>query len=103
VGLNNSFSLLQELFTDLRRGSGAHVIAASGGLEYTEEGNGIHNGVFTYKVLEGLRGEADRDHDGVVTVSELRDYVEREVPKKTAGRQHPTARRENLDFDFALW
>jgi uncharacterized caspase-like protein len=47
------------------------------------------HGAFTWSVLRGLRGEADSDHDGVVTAGELIDFVVADVPKLTGGRQHP--------------
>ena len=104
VGLDNLFALMQELFMDLRRGSGTQVIAAAGGVQYAYEGDG--NGVFTHSVLEGLKfgsnGKpvADRDGDGHVSVSELRDWALGEVQRLTGGRQTPTARREDAEFDW---
>jgi uncharacterized caspase-like protein len=104
VGLSNSFTLLQELFTDLRRGSGAAVISAASGVEFAYEAPEWNNGVFTFATLEGLKsGSADRNRDGVVTVSELRDYVTEKVQQLTQGKQRPTARRENLDNDFRVF
>ena len=95
--------LLQSLFEDVRRGSGALVVAAAGGLEYSYEGAVWNNGVFTYSVLKGLRdGVADANHDGVITVTELRDYVAAQVADLTHGRQQPVARRENPRVDFAV-
>lgn len=52
-------------------------------------GNG--HGVFTYYLLKGLAGEADRNHDGVVTAGELFSYLRQTVPQATDGKQNPRA------------
>gem|GEM_PF-3451195 len=99
-----SLAVQQDLFADLRRGTGAVVISSSSGNEYSLEGEQWHNGVFTYAVLQGLiGGQADRNGDGVVSVTELQAYVLGEVRRLTRGAQNPTVRRENLDFDFAVY
>jgi len=100
----HSRRLLEELFADLRRGTGAMVIAAAGGEEFAIESREWQNGVFTYAVLDGLKAaKADSDGDGQVQVSELRDYVIKVVPRLTYGRQTPTARSENLTIDFTVF
>ena len=58
--------------------------------------------MFTHFVLEGLAGKAEQDSSGVVTVSALREYVERTVREWSLGAQRPSARRDNLDLDFAV-
>jgi len=94
----------ENLFADLRRGTGAVVISSASGNEYALEGERWNNGVFTYAVLSGLKeGRADANKDGVVTVGELQAYVIDEVRKLTAGGQNPTVRQENLDFDFEIY
>jgi WD40 repeat protein len=94
----------QDWFADLRRGTGAAVISSSSGNEFSLEGEQWQNGVFTYAVLQGLKnGKADRNGDGVVTVSELESYVIETVRSLTAGAQNPTVRRENLDYDFPVY
>ncbi len=47
------------------------------------------HGVFTYALLQGLRGQADRDADGIVRAGEVIDYLGRVVPEETESRQHP--------------
>jgi WD40 repeat protein len=93
----------QELFADLRRGTGAVVISSASGNEYALEGDQWSNGVFTYALLNGLKNaHADMNQDQTVTVSELQAYVIEEVRKLTAGGQNPTVRRENLEYDFVV-
>ena len=94
----------QDLFADLRRGTGAVVISSASGNEFALEGKQWNNGVFTYALLSGLKNEkADRNHDGTITIGELQAYVIEAVRKLTAGGQNPTVRRENLDYDFAVY
>ena len=102
VGLETSFALMQELFTDLRRGTGAMVISSASGAEFAYESSEWNNGVFTFAVIEGLRGKADADANKTVIVSELRDYVVSRVKTLTNGLQTPTMRHVNLEHDFEL-
>ena len=54
------------------------------------QGQGQGHGVFTYCLLEGLRGNADSSPaDGIVTFSELKGYVRDRVPEMTNNSQHP--------------
>jgi len=46
-------------------------------------------GVFTYCLLQGLRGDADADQDGKVTFKELKDYIRDKVPELTDNKSHP--------------
>jgi len=104
LGLQNSFELMQELFTNLNRGSGTVVISAAAGNSYAMESDVWQNGVFTYSILKGLQTmEADINNDGEVTVSELRDFVSESVQDLTGGLQKPTMRQENVEFDFRVW
>ncbi len=104
VGLNNSFELQKQLFTDLRLNNGTNVVSASGGNEFAMEGNEWKNGVFTYTFLSGIiQKSADLNQDGIVMLSELQEYVEEGVFKLTNGRQKPTSRVKNLVHDFYLW
>ena len=104
IGLDNSFRLMKELFADLRRGSGAVVISSAGGVEYAFESDELKNGVFTYVLINALKSmKANSNTDKVITISELQKYVMKTVSELTSGKQNPTARRENLEFDFEVW
>ncbi|HEX5733799.1 MAG TPA: tetratricopeptide repeat protein [Blastocatellia bacterium] len=59
------------------------------------------HGVFTHYLLEGLKGAADRDRDGVVRAGELLDYLSQVVPEQTSALQHPRA-AGNIDARLPL-
>jgi hypothetical protein len=52
---------------------------------------GDGHGVFTWFLLQGMKGAADANHDGVVTAGELFNYLKQAVPQATAGKQNPRA------------
>jgi len=97
-----AFGLMRELFADVRRRTGAVVIAAAGGAEFAFEDEKWDNGVFTYALVNGLDGDADANGDGAILASELRDYVTTQVSALTGGLQTPMARQENLVLDFPV-
>ena len=104
IGLENSFELMKEMFADLRRGSGATVISSAGGAEYAIEGSEWNNGVFTFCLIKGLKEmQADLNKDGEVRLSEIEEYLQKQVPELTQGKQKPTSRAENLSSDFRVW
>jgi WD40 repeat protein len=104
VGITTSFELMQEIFSNVSKGSGAVVIAASAGNSYALESDQWRNGVFTFALLNGVNNkQADKNKDGIITVSEIKEFVSKEVEKLTDGDQRPTSRTENLEFDFRVW
>ncbi len=104
ISYNNSFELMKEMFSDLRKGTGAMVISSAGGGEFAFEGAQWKNGVFTWSLREGLISEkADKNKDDIITVSELQNYILNNVTKLTDGRQKPTMRQENIENDFVIW
>ncbi len=81
----------------LTRSRGRVVITASGPNEVALESAALGHGIFTYYLLEGLAGKADRNGDGIVTVSELYEYVEDQVDRAArlaGGRQRPLMKGE---------
>jgi uncharacterized caspase-like protein len=104
LGLKTTSELMSELFTDLRRGTGATVISSAGGAEYAMESDEWKNGLFTYCLLHGLQDKAaDENKDGQIMLSELQNYLRKEVTSLSNGAQQPTSRIENLSMDFRVW
>jgi len=70
-------------------GRGKVIITASSANEVSVEKDDLQHGVFTYYLLEGLRGKADLDRDSMITVDEAYRYVYDQVPRATGQEQHP--------------
>ena len=99
-GENNLVNLYAEkLFAE----KGTAVLTASDVNEQSWENKrwGGGHGVFTWAVLEGLRGEADSDGDRLITAGELFFYVRDRVRVETEFKQNPRA-LPNLNLDFPL-
>ena len=53
------------------------------------EDHALKNGIFTYYLLAGLRGDADANKDSYITAKELFDFVNPKVKERTGGIQTP--------------
>jgi uncharacterized caspase-like protein/Tol biopolymer transport system component len=84
----------ENFLTRLSKGKGRIVLSASKASEVSEEREDLGHGVFTYYLLEGLKGKADADKDGIVTVDEVYAYVSKKVPEITGQNQHPVKKGE---------
>jgi hypothetical protein len=82
-------------------GDGIAVISASDDKQMSQEGRqwGNGHGVFTYYLLQGLKGDADYNKDGHVTLGELIPYLSEKVRRETKNAQSPTVAGK---FDPAL-
>ena len=80
---NNTRGLSEQTAIDrLTRSTGHATIVASSDDQAAMEGYEGH-GIFTYILVEGLRGKADTDGDGFITLQELSAYTEEEVPRRS--------------------
>jgi len=68
---------------------GVALLMSSKAEELSLEDHGLRQGVFTYYVLQGLKGAADTDNDYLVTIKELYKYVYAKVREYTANVQTP--------------
>lgn len=87
-------------------GRGRVVLTGSRATEYSFERNDIVgesvSSVFTDALVQGLRsGDADRDRDGAITVSELYDYAY-EVVRERDTRQTPTLWTYGAEGDLLI-
>lgn len=71
----------QDLFSDFSV-EGRLVFSASSESQDAFESDELKHGIFSYYLLEGLRGAADATGDGRVTAWELYEYVARTVPER---------------------
>jgi uncharacterized caspase-like protein len=89
---------VDDVFLDrLARSRGRAIITASRASEVSLELPELGHGLFTHYLLQGLRGTADLDRDGVVTLQELYTYLEQQVTQKSrgvGGNQHPVMKGE---------
>lgn len=79
-----------DVMTDrLNKNAGVVVFTASRGDELSYEQAAWGHGAFTKGLLEGLDGAADGNHDGNITLDELKQFVARQVAQLTGEKQHP--------------
>ncbi|MFQ5946405.1 MAG: caspase domain-containing protein [Anaerolineae bacterium] len=91
-------SRVDDVFLErLTRSKGRAIIAASRPAEVSLELRELGHGIFTYYLLQGLKGTADLDRDGIVSLQELYQYVGQKVTQKSraeGGNQHPIMKGE---------
>lgn len=80
-----------ELFFDgfENASAGTVLFTSSKSEEISMETSGLRQGIYSHFLIRGLRGEADGDGNKIVTISELFEYVNRNVRTYTANRQTP--------------
>ena len=98
LGLKNSFELMQSLFVNVGKSTGATIISAAAGTQFALEGvDNLPNGVFTYCILEAMNKYPS------MKISELKKIVGERVVEITKGLQKPTSRNETIAVDWNLW
>jgi hypothetical protein len=86
---------LSDTFYDrISKGKGRVIISSCSANEVSKEDDSLQHGIFSYYMLEGLKGRADQDKDGIITISELFSYISRKVPEASAQDQHPVKKGE---------
>jgi len=65
------------------------VMVSSQSFQTSIEYKALKQGVFSYFLLKGMKGSADRDRDGEITIAELHKYVYKNVKVYTRNKQTP--------------
>ncbi len=68
---------------------GSALILSSKSSETSLESSGLRQGVFSHFLIKGLKGEADKNQDNIVSVQELFDFTYHNVRSYTGSRQSP--------------
>lgn len=97
LGLKNSFELMQSLFINVGKSTGATIISAAAGTQFALERNDLKNGVFTYSILESMKKYPS------LKISALKKIVGERVEQLTNGMQRPTSRNEMIAVDWTIW
>lgn len=97
LGMKNSFELMQSLFVNVGKSTGATIISAAAGTQFALERGDLKNGVFTYSILEAM------NQYPALKISELKKIVGERVEQLTNGLQKPTSRNETIAVDWSLW
>jgi uncharacterized caspase-like protein len=69
--------------------SGTALLMSSKADETSLESAGLRQGVFSHFLIRGLKGEADKNRDKIVSVQELYEFVYEHVRAYTGNRQSP--------------
>ena len=94
----------QKALAVVSRSTGTHWMAASGSTETAKEFGELGHGVFTYSLLEALKGKAVNNK--MITVNSLKNYLQNIVPelvKKYGGNsQYPASYGFGKDFPVEI-
>jgi WD40 repeat protein len=95
----------EKAIAQLSRSTGTYFIAASGTEQFATEVATLGHGVFTYSIIEALKG-ACKSTDGRITVNQLKGCVESLVPELSAKYkgtpQYPTGYGFGQDFPIVI-
>ena len=95
----------RKALSQLSRSTGVHIVAASTKDQFAAEVKELGHGVFTYILLEGLKGKAAGKGE-TVTVRKLMGYIEEKLPEITKKykqeAQFPVVDSRGMDFPLVL-
>lgn len=96
----------EKTIAQLARSSGTFFITASQDIEYANEASSLGHGLFTFAIIEILSGNAPNYADNILSMGELKTYVEHRVPELSeeykTSPQYPTGYSFGNDFPIGV-
>ncbi|MFH0842187.1 MAG: caspase family protein [Bacteroidota bacterium] len=97
----------EKALAQLSRSSGVHVMASSESEQQSAEIKSLGHGVFTYVLLEALKGKADgAPADSKITIYEIKSYIDDQVPEVSFNlirhKQFPSTFSMGHDFPLVM-
>ncbi len=83
ASLNQYYSIL-----NAEKGGTAFMLSCKN-KEVSLEDSGLRQGIFSHFLIRGLKGEADHDHNKIVSVQELFNFINTQVRVYTGNLQNP--------------
>jgi uncharacterized caspase-like protein len=97
----------EKAIAQLARSTGTFWITASGSEQFATELEKLGHGIFTYTILEGIKGNADVNKDRKLSIRELSVFIEEQVPALTekfkGSAQYPSSYSFGNDFPIAIY
>lgn len=96
----------EKAIAQLARSTGTHWLTAAGSEQFASEFAQLGHGVFTFALLEGMKGGADMNGDGKITIKELDAFLQDQVPilteKYRGTAQYPSSYGFGQDFPVGI-
>jgi hypothetical protein len=92
-----SAGMIRAPFQEMLKSPGRFVFTSGQWGEGAAEVDDHRHGIFTFYMLEGLKGSADADGNGTITLGELHEYLKAKVGEETemeGSAQHPELQGE---------
>jgi hypothetical protein len=97
----------EKAIAQLARSTGTFWITSTGSDQFASEFDKLGHGIFTYTLLEGIKGAADTNKDSKLTIRELSTYIEDKVPELSeqlkGTPQFPSAYSFGNDFPLVVY
>ena len=97
----------EKAIMQLARATGVVLIASTGTVQFASEVGELGHGIFTYALLEGMKGKADGGElDKKITVKEIESYLNDRIPalseKYHGSIQYPNSWSRGMDFPIII-